>query len=126
MTGDYAITDFEPEMIVGSNLRPWSCVIDLNDRAEFERRFSRYDIVEITRNGETRTFAPEEFFSALVKLAEKSQTCHMVRCYDEYRERKYQDIYECDQCGERVIRETCMHTSEPPRFCPGCGAEVTR
>ena len=103
------------------NLQPWKLVIDLNDRIELEEYFQQYGSVEVTRNGETRAFTPKEFFAALVRLAEKPQTCHMVRRDDIYT-RQYQDLYECDRCGEQIIRETCMDKSEPPRFCPGCGA----
>lgn len=123
MTESYFTTDFKPE-IVGSKLQPWRLVIDLNYPTELDVYFSRYGSVEVMRDGEVRAFTPEEFFSALVRLTEKPRTCHMVRCTDEYRERQYQDIYECDRCGERIIRETCMYASEPPRYCPGCGAEV--
>lgn len=124
MTEDWNTTNYRPD-VVGAFLPPWKMVIDLNNRIELDEYFQRYGSVEVTRNGETRAFTPEEFFAALAKLAEKPRTCHMVRCIDEYRERQYQDIYECDKCGERIIRETCMYASEPPRYCPGCGAEVT-
>ena len=48
-------------------------------------------------------------------------TCRMILRDDIYGH-AYQDIYECSVCGEQVIRETYMGESEPPRFCPNCGA----
>lgn len=50
-------------------------------------------------------------------------TCHMT-LRDDMRGHAYQDVYECSECGEQVIRETYMGESERPKFCPNCGREV--
>ena len=47
-------------------------------------------------------------------------TCHMV-LREDIRGHAYQDTYECSECGEYVVRETCMGESEPPNYCPNCG-----
>jgi DNA-directed RNA polymerase subunit RPC12/RpoP len=36
----------------------------------------------------------------------------------------YQDIYECSECGEQVVRHTIMGESTPPKYCPECGRRV--
>ena len=59
---------------------------------------------------ETKRYVPEK-------------TCHMV-LMEDIRGHAYQDTYECDRCGEQVIRETYMWKSEPPNFCPKCGSRV--
>lgn len=51
------------------------------------------------------------------------ETCQMT-LRDDIRGHAYQDTYECSECGEQVIQETCMGESEPPKFCPNCGREV--
>lgn len=43
---------------------------------------------------------------------------------DDIRSHAYQDTYECSECGEQVLRETFMGESEPPKYCPNCGAKV--
>jgi len=53
------------------------------------------------------------------------ETCHMTLRDDIYGH-AYQDVYECSECGEQVIRETYMGKSEPPKFCPNCGREVAQ
>lgn len=50
-------------------------------------------------------------------------TCHMA-LREDLRGHAFQDTYECDRCGEQVIRETYMGESEPPRFCPNCGRKA--
>ena len=55
--------------------------------------------------------------------SERTGTCHMV-LREDIRGHAYQDIYECSECGEEVVRETCMNESEPPNFCPNCGKVV--
>lgn len=50
-------------------------------------------------------------------------TCHMT-LRDDMRGHAYQDVYECSECGEQVVRETYMGESEQPKFCPSCGREV--
>lgn len=47
-------------------------------------------------------------------------TCHM-KLLENMHTSAYQDMYECDECGEQVLRETYMGKSEPPKFCPNCG-----
>lgn len=49
--------------------------------------------------------------------------CHM-RLRDDIRGHAYQDVYECSECGEQVLRETFMGESEPPNYCPHCGAKA--
>ena len=50
-------------------------------------------------------------------------TCHMM--LTELRSGSaYQDIYECSECGEQVVRHTIMGESKPPKYCPECGRIV--
>lgn len=51
------------------------------------------------------------------------EVCHMT-LRDDMRGHAYQDVYECSECGEQVVRETYMGESEQPKFCPSCGREV--
>lgn len=76
-------------------------------------------------SGNTREF----YNGAYAEIADElnatleSGTCHMV-LREDIRGHAYQDTYECSECGEDVVRETCMGESEPPRFCPNCGRKV--
>ena len=36
----------------------------------------------------------------------------------------YHDVWLCSACGEQVEQHTVMGKSEPPRYCPNCGARV--
>ena len=60
---------------------------------------------------------------ALHEYALGARTCHMV-LREDIRGHAYQDTYECSECGEEVVRETCMGESEPPNYCPNCGRKV--
>lgn len=59
--------------------------------------------------GEVTHYLPEDAGTCRMKLMENIHTS------------AYQDMYECDRCGEQVLRETYMGKSEPPKFCPECG-----
>lgn len=37
----------------------------------------------------------------------------------------YHDVWLCCACGEQVEQHTVMGKSEPPNYCPNCGARVT-
>ena len=63
---------------------------------------------------------PEQAIAATVGAG----TCHM-KLLENMHTSAYQDVYECDECGEQVLRETYMGESEPPKFCPECGRKVT-
>ena len=56
-------------------------------------------------------------------VPEDARTCHM-KLLENIHTSAYQDVYECDECGEQVLRETYMGKSEPPKFCPACGRKV--
>lgn len=117
MTKSYAIADFKPEMVVGSNLSPWKLVIDLNDRTELDRYLSRYDSVEIVRNGETRAFTPKEFFAALVRLAENKADEKTTTRHGKYKIRYGREVPLCEICGYGI-------RDERYNFCPKCGARI--
>lgn len=36
----------------------------------------------------------------------------------------FRDVWLCSECGEQVERNTVMNESEPPNYCPNCGARV--
>ena len=38
----------------------------------------------------------------------------------------YHDVWLCSACGEQVERHTVMGKSEPPNYCPNCGARVEK
>lgn len=50
------------------------------------------------------------------------RTCTMLRLTDYTCQ--YMHRYMCSECGEQVEQPTVMGKSEPPNYCPNCGAKV--
>jgi len=66
-----------------------------------------------------RAMTPEQVMEETVGR----DTCHMM--LTKLRSGSaYQDIYECSECGEQVVRYTIMGESTPPKYCPECGRTV--
>lgn len=66
-----------------------------------------------------RAMTPEQVMEETVGR----DTCHM-RLTELRSGSAYQDIYECSECGEQVVRHTVMGESTPPKYCPECGRIV--
>lgn len=64
---------------------------------------------------------PHEDFAAWNSRAER--TCHM-ELTDLSSGSAYHDVWMCGACGEQVEQYTVMGKSEPPNYCPNCGAKV--
>lgn len=78
-----------------------------------------YGELRLLRAGGSTSIAPAQAIVVTVSAG----TCHM-KLLENMHTRAYQDMYECDECGEQVLRETYMGKSEPPKFCPNCGRKV--
>ena len=50
------------------------------------------------------------------------RTCTMLRLSDYTCQ--YMHRYACSECGEQNEQPTVMGESEPPNYCPNCGARV--
>lgn len=99
---------------------------------EWDYGVSGPDSTMFRANGVDLTFTPMRdglVCSTVLKPAQAveatlgREVCQMT-LRDDIRGHAYQDTYECSECGEQVIQETCMGESEPPKFCPNCGRRV--
>lgn len=59
---------------------------------------------------------------AVAATLERERTCTMLRLTDYTCQ--YMHRYACSECGEFNEQPTVMGESEPPRYCPNCGARV--
>lgn len=66
---------------------------------------------------------PEQAIAATLGNKPTERTCIMA-LREDIRGHAYQDIYECSECGEQAVCDTVMGESEPPNYCPSCGAKV--
>ena len=57
-----------------------------------------------------------------VEVVPTKRTCTMLRLTDYTCQ--YMHRYACSECGEFNEQPTVMGKSEPPRYCPSCGACV--
>ena len=76
-----------------------------------------YDLMDIAGVG-------EDFDSLLPALADLiDPTCHMTR---EYADTELGRVFQGWLCDECMCTADVLDASEPPEYCPHCGARVTR
>ena len=65
-----------------------------------------------------------EYWQRMYEEAFAERTCRM-ELTDISSGSAYHDVWLCCACGEQVEQHTVMGKSEPPSYCPNCGARVT-
>lgn len=72
---------------------------------------------------ETMCLYPTETEAAEVWNTRAERTCRMelTAPYGNFH-----DVWRCGECGGETLRPTVMSKSEPPNYCPECGARIEK
>lgn len=92
-----------------------------------ETRCTLYnDIAACIEEGGNVNLSAEEVFIRLADLIDPTCEVMEVPDNDEFMVRVVSGFV-CKRCGhEAIVERNCDGSAEPPRFCPHCGARVTR
>lgn len=92
-----------------------------------ETRCTLYnDIAACIEEGGNVNLSSEEVFDRLADLIDPTCEVMEVPDNDEFMVRVVSGFV-CKRCGhEAIVERNCDGSAEPPRFCPHCGARVTR
>lgn len=92
-----------------------------------ETRCTLYnDIAACIEEGGNVNLSAEEVFIRLADLIDPMCEVMEVPDNDEFMVRVVSGFV-CKRCGhEAIVERNCDGSAEPPRFCPHCGARVTR